>query len=258
MAASRASRSLAEAAAAHLWQLYCLESPQELDLVALAAARNVFIVEKPLDSADAWLLRRKDYGLIRVSTRIAEAGRKRYAVAHELGHFELHATLSQIAACTSRDMRADYKGSVPEVEANWFAAELLMPSRLFASELGDAVPEFAAVRRLAAYFGTTLTAAAVRLVELSDEECAFVVSESGRVRWWRGSDRFLDRHWIECGRVLPVETAAGAAFAGESAPTEPVRVDGAAWTGRAEDGDWWEDLVPSNRYGQILSLLRPA
>jgi len=258
MVKSPANRIRAEAAATRLWQRFCLSGPKELDLTAVAAARNVFVVEKPLDSADAWLVRQGNYGLIRVSTRIEEPGRKRYAVAHELGHFELHAMVTQLAACTSQDMQADYKASAPELEANWFAAELLMPAKLFTKELGHTVPEFDSVRRLASYFDTTMTATAVRMVELSDEECAFVVSEKGRVRWWRASERFRDRYWLECGRRLPVESAAGAVFAGERPSIVSVRVDAVAWTGKDDGEEWWEDVVVSERYGQVFSLLRPA
>lgn len=258
MAGSQANKVRSELAAVRLWERYCLTGPDELDLEAVAAARGVFVVEKALDSADAWLVRQGRHGLIRVSTRIEEPGRKRYAVAHELGHFELHAAVTQLAACTSQDMRADYKGSAPELEANWFAAELLMPGKLFVPALGDEFPSFTAVRRLADHFGTTLTATAVRLVDVSDEECAFVVSEEGRVRWWRGSERFRDRYWITCGAGLPEESAAGAVFAGEEPAAGPVRVDAAAWGGQEGDDEWWEDVVVAERYGQVLSLLRPG
>ena len=68
-----------------------------------------------------------------VSTRPSQKrGRKRFAIAHEIGHWILHRDISQINACTDADMIDRYKASVPEVEASSFAAELLMPQAAFA------------------------------------------------------------------------------------------------------------------------------
>lgn len=257
MPRTQASRAIAEGAAARIWARYCIASPSEFDLDDVAA-RGAYVVEGTLDSADARLVRRGAQGVIRVSSRIAEPGRRRFAVAHELGHFEMHAAVSPLLACTSVQMRGDYRASVPEVEANWFAAELLMPAKLFARQHRHAFPSFEEVSRLAAYFGTSRTAAAVRLVELSDDECAFVASEGGRVRWWRGSERFRERYWIDCGVALSGESAAGAVFAGESPPGGPVQVPAAAWGGAEADEPWWEDVAGAGDYGQIHSLLRPS
>lgn len=75
-------------------------------------ALGVLILEGPLDSADARLIRRGAHGLIRVKQDIPESGRKRFAIAHELGHWLLHRNLSQVLACTSEDMVAKYKASI--------------------------------------------------------------------------------------------------------------------------------------------------
>ena len=68
--------------------------------------------------------------MIRTKRGIREEGRKRFAIAHELGHWFLHENESQFFVCTAEQMR-EYKGSPTEVEANIFASELLMPTFLF-------------------------------------------------------------------------------------------------------------------------------
>jgi IrrE N-terminal-like domain len=101
--------------------------------------------------------------LIRVKEDILEPGRKRFAIAHDMGHWLLHKNVSQVLACTSEDMVAKYKASAPEIEANYFAAELLMPEKLFAPRIDRASLSVRLIKDLAADFQTTLTATAIRL-----------------------------------------------------------------------------------------------
>ncbi len=68
--------------------------------------------------------------------------RKRFTIAHELGHWVCHASVTASPApsyCRARDLRQDADRAL-EREANVFAAELLMPEppvRLAWGELGD-------------------------------------------------------------------------------------------------------------------------
>ena len=87
-------------------------------------ALGVLVLEAPLVKADARLIRKGPRGLVRVKHDIPEPGRKRFAVAHELGHWLLHKEQSQVNSCTDQNMVIKYKASAPEVEANYFAAEL--------------------------------------------------------------------------------------------------------------------------------------
>ena len=110
-----------------VWKLYGFTSPKELVLEDLAFAMGVLVMEGRLDGAEARLLRKGSRGIMRVKADIPEPGHKRFAIAHELGHWLLHGSVSQVLACTSEDMVAQYKGSEPEIEANYFASALLMP-----------------------------------------------------------------------------------------------------------------------------------
>lgn len=250
------SRTRAEAAAIRLWTHYGFRSPKDIELEVLSFARGALVKEGPLDTADARLVRKGKRGLIRVNQSIPEPGRKRFAIAHELGHFEIHAAQSQWSACTSKDMVASYKMSGLESEANWFAAELLMPRIHFQKEVNGAFPEFSLVKQLATYFETTITATAIRLTELSDERVAFVVSENGKVRYWRASDSFDEEYRLEPDMLLSPESAAGAICEGETPEGKSVRIEPTAWGGPEYEEDWWEDAFVLESYGQILSLIR--
>ena len=249
------------ARASKIWKKYGFTSPVDLVLEDLAMAHGVLVVEGRLDTADARLIRKGKRGLIRLKEDIPEPGRKRFAVAHELGHWVLHELVSQILSCTSDDMVAKYKASVPEVEANYFAAELLMPQSLFRPRIHGAYPSTDVIRELAEYFQTSLTATAVRFIEVADEPCAMVVSERGRVRWWRASERLAGQFWLEPKSEVSAETVAGAYFSGEPIPAEPEEVDAEAWLGgraRQIAESLFESAVPLDRYGQVISLLWPG
>ena len=244
---------------AALWRLYGFKAPSDLVVEDLALALGVLILEGPLDSADARLIRRGARGLIRVKQDIPESGRKRFAIAHELGHWLLHRNLSQVLACTSEDMVAKYKASAPEIEANCFAAELLMPEMLFLPRIRVAEPSFKVIKELAAYFQTSLTATAIRYVELSDDYCAVVVSENGMIRWWRGSKSFEDRCWVDAGSPLSRDTVAGAFFAGEQIESSPQELDVETWLSKSPSSDDLkiiEEAIMLKRYGQVISLIR--
>ena len=247
--------------AAGLWRRYGFSTPADLVLEDLAYALGVLVLEAPLDTADARLLRKGSRGLIRVNRDIPEPGRKRFAVAHELGHWLLHKTTSQIIACTNEDMVARYKASPAEVEANYFAAELLMPERLFLPHVRGVSPTFDLIKQLASVFTTTLTATAVRLVELSDDYCAVVVSQSGRIKWWRGSDKFEEKCWIDAGTVLSERSVAAAYFSGREPVLGSEELDAEAWLARCPGGPGTkvvEQAIPLGKYGTVISLVRLA
>lgn len=259
---SPGNKAGAFAAAARLWDLYGMSRPEDLVLEDLAYAMGVIVVEGHLDGADARLVRRGKRGLIRVRKDIVEDGRKRFATAHELGHWVLHERVSQVLACTSEDMVKQYKASIPEVEANYFASALLMPEKLIRPRIRGQQPTFDVIKDLAASFNTSLTATAVRFVELSTEYCAVVISEHGKVRWGRASEALEEAFRLEPGSPVPRGSAAAAAFRGGNTSDGPREVDIATWLRTDDDGELeleadtiCEDARLFTQYGLVLSLL---
>lgn len=144
--------------------------------------QGVLCLEANLTGCLARLVRKGRRGIIRTYIGIREQGRRRFAIAHELGHWFLHEAESQFFICTGEDMR-DYKGSPMEVEANLFASELLMPARLFKPLAEDAEPRMEFVKALAGRFNTSLTSTGMKFVDLNRHECILVLSTNGVVEW---------------------------------------------------------------------------
>lgn len=156
-------------------------------------------------------------------------------------------------------MLASYGASSLEVEASVFAGSLLMPENLFIERASGRRPTVNVITELADFFGTSLTATALRYVETSNDYYVFVVSENNRIRWWRASESFGDHElWIENRTTLPRNSVAAAFFRGENISVKPQFVDFSAWLGHLPgiDSDTIiEQAFPLPAYSQVISIL---
>src|SRR6185369_12396617 len=108
-----------------------VKAPSEIDLEMLAyAAGRLIIEEGGLETSEGRLVAtRTRGGSIRVKAGLS-SGRKRFTIAHEIGHFILHPLEEQDRQHSRRDFEV-FHDAGEEAEANIFAAELLMPEFLF-------------------------------------------------------------------------------------------------------------------------------
>jgi Zn-dependent peptidase ImmA (M78 family) len=246
MASNRRPSAIPFAKAAQLWETFDWKHPDALNLENLAMALGALILYRPLQSAEARLTRKGDRGIIRVRDDLEPPTRRRFAVAHELGHWQLHQSVSQLFVCTEADMIADYRNSSIEAEANSFASALLMPAHLFVERIRSHRPTFDELESLAAYFNTSLTATAIRRVDVSGDYCAVVVSRASRVKWWRGSDDFEDAYWINPGSALPRQSPARELTA-TCRTSSPVRTPANVWADERH-GMYAQEFVEESAY----------
>jgi hypothetical protein len=165
----------------------------------------------------------------------------------------MHAPEGRLSLCSDGDfLRYDAAAGDAEEEANWFAAELLMPKPLFEPECDVKQPSLAMVRALAEKFTTTPTATAIRFVDLAPEACAVVWSENGAIKWAIRGPEFWPR--IEFGQRLSSYTHAGDAFNGKMLPRGPQLVPARAWTSK-QGGDLYEDTEWFSGLRATLTLL---
>ena len=251
MAVTKASLRAAKHAATLLIKEFHISRPEEIALEDIAMAKGVFVRDAPLEGAEARLVTWGSHGLIRVKPGLPELGRRRFAIAHELGHWELHRKIAPLCHCTDNDICRYAKVDL-EVEANAFAGALLMPTDLITSMCWEADPSLELVCRLAETFGTSITAAAVRFVEECRQTCIVVFSENAKVKWWRARD--YERLWIQPGQEIdPRSSALEPASRGDM---EQVQID--VWFqdwAREGPQDLYEQSMVLGRYGTVLTLL---
>jgi Zn-dependent peptidase ImmA (M78 family) len=98
--------------------------------------------------------------------------RQRFTIAHELGHLQLHKDALYVDGLVRRDAESSLALNSQEIEANAFAAELLMPRKLVLQEITKRVPEGGVaeaaklVRQMAKSFEVSEQAMEFRLVNL--------------------------------------------------------------------------------------------
>jgi hypothetical protein len=194
-------------------------------------------------------------GFIAVRETIREVGKKNFTIAHELGHLLLPGH-DESTVCLQGDVEAwDVGLSKQELEANEFAGELLLPTRLIQKLLSTDKPSFELIESLATRFSTSLTATAYRFAEATSHACAVVWSERGSTKWFVRSEEF--RHWIQMHQSLDRRTLAVECFSSEGAPRSQEKVSASAWlVGDIPEGAMVVEhtrCMPS--YGGALTLL---
>jgi hypothetical protein len=189
----------AQGAAFKIAQEYGFRHPRDIDLEAVAIDRGLKLKFGGIAGCEARLVRLGDRGVVRIRLSNPSHPRTRYAISHEIGHFELHPD-TQTFFCTANDLR-DYRKDPKESEANAFASELLMPSGLLRPVLAKKDLSIATATFIASEFNVSLTAASIRLCLEKTDESYLVLSRNGNVEW---ASRHSDRQgiWIERNQRL--------------------------------------------------------
>lgn len=226
------------------------------DVHQIASTLGVAVHERPLERCEGMLVRIKGTakGVIAVKASIREGSRKRFTVAHELGHLLLPGH-DNCGVCDTGVIET-WAGDVRDLEreANVFAAELLMPATVLQQQVGSEAPSLQLLDTVAATFGTSLTASGYRFASLTSYAVALVWSEAGRIRWAKKSDEFGG--WIRLREQLDSRTFAADLFGGVDVPPGAHRVPADAWLERAgADTFLMEESRPLPGYGAVLTLL---
>lgn len=193
-------------AANQITKVLRLALPQDkwfpVDPLAIAQEFGIQVHEDDLGTGiEGAMLSSGKRSAIVINSRIRESGRRSFTAAHELGHYSLHRDRSELR-CSFEDLvdTAPHPANI-EQEANEFAMTLLMPMDDIREQAGTSVPTIAMVKRLAARYGTSLTATALRLRESSPKSFALAYVTSGQVRWWWPTSRFRWR--MKRGQAWP-------------------------------------------------------
>ncbi len=181
-----------------------LDDPTQFPLDEIILGRKAFYEEVPLDGKDGEIVSYHGKSIIQVNSNIPFAPRKRFAAAHELGHYEMHRSLQPIFTDTEEDMMNWYKAGPQEMEANEFASEFLMPSEVFYNECERKKFGPAVIEHLASRFQVSKTAAILKFVKRGNHPVVIVYCKDNQMKWWKPSDDF--RYFLEFERDKPPPT----------------------------------------------------
>jgi Zn-dependent peptidase ImmA (M78 family) len=138
--------------------------------VQLAEKEGIKVFDAEFEDRSISGVLRKDDGIFQIYVNSSHSiVRKRYTIAHELGHFYLHK--DQVSAFIDPELNLYRCESVEasgtdsrfrEVQANKFAAALLMPAKL----VGEALVDTRDIDELAAKFLVSCEAMGIRINSL--------------------------------------------------------------------------------------------
>jgi hypothetical protein len=200
---------------------------------------------------------------IMYATYVKSDGFQRFSVAHELGHYFLEGHVDHVLKDGFHESRAGFVTADPyELEADSFAAGLLMPSGAFKRAIGRRDPGLGVISELADDCRTSLTATAIRYAELTGDAVAVVVSTRGIIDYCILSEAMKTLPglaFIRKGTDVPSGTAT-AAFA-----SVPEKVSAGAavdeetlvrfWLGGTSNSKIREQTIGLGTYGKCLTVL---
>jgi hypothetical protein len=153
-------------------------------------------------------------------------------------------------------------GDAYELEADHFAAGLLLPAGLCKRAIVRCDAGLAAIESLAVQCRTSLTATAIRYAELTDDAAATIISTGAVIDYCFLSEAMKSLPqiaWLRKGSPVPKETgtsqlstAAERVVKGDRLVNETDVMD---WLGGTRSAIVTEEVVGLGRYGKILTVL---
>jgi Zn-dependent peptidase ImmA (M78 family) len=157
-----------------------------IDLRDLIIYNNGMVREVDLKNCDGRMVMKNGRSIVTIDSKIEYEQRKRYVLAHELGHILLHA--DKEASFTDDDTTLEgYRKGTQEKEANDFAAELLMPVEQFKASCDGKRFSPQLISELSIKFNTSLTSTIYRFVDLGNHPIATFYSKEKKVQYWKKS-----------------------------------------------------------------------
>ena len=256
--------SIAETTADLVLDKLNISKPDDLHfLKQIVFALRAIYREYPIQGSEARIMIGHGKPIITVSTSLANLERRRFSIAHELGHLELHRGSGLLMSCTKDDIQYKPNNTNVDVEqeANQFAYAFLMPARFVQKPFSESEPSFDLVVDWATILETSLTATAFRFTKFCSEPVAVVYSQQGVIQYFHASASFTELGvFPDVKNKVGVNTNARKLFDGIDTKNQWREVGALDWFredktafDRRDTIKEWSIHMPS--YDAVLSLL---
>ncbi|GHT78488.1 hypothetical protein FACS1894130_05150 [Spirochaetia bacterium] len=237
-----------------------------IDLQKLAEKKDILVKPKNdcQDGVSGMLIRMgESYGIL-YATHLNNLGFENFSIAHEMGHYFLEGHPDQVLdingiheSCAGFISQNQY-----EREADTFAASLLMPEDLFKDKMKEFGTGFEGIEAMAKVCNTSLTATAIRYVELSNYKIAVIVSTNGIVDYCCFSNSVFDLKDIEKpkkGDKIPRGTKTELLAANPGLVSGGERLYGETdfrdWLDSKKPKEAAEEAIGLGKYGKVLTVI---
>jgi hypothetical protein len=160
------------------------ERPEQIDLEAIAWEHGAAVKYRPLDRCEAMIVGAQRRAIITVNCRAIHT-RRRFSLAHEIGHWHHHR--GRILFCGAADIGNPAHAPLdPENRADQFASDLLLPDFMFRPRIVKIKPlMLSTIREIAEEFNVSLTATLLKLAGSDRFPIVIVCHNKQRRRWFR-------------------------------------------------------------------------
>jgi Zn-dependent peptidase ImmA (M78 family) len=247
-------------AAQRLINEFGIEHPNDFTIEELIHARDIILEEKRISNSDGRIVFGKLKSKISVNSNIKYVGRRRFTLAHELGHFELHHNLN--THLEDNALTLDYfKNGGQEYEANQFATELLMPSKSFVAYTQGKQFSPELLRDIAEHFETSITSATFRYLELGQHPIFLFHCRDRKVIYWKNTNNYF-RKVKDITKLQPPTDSVAMEFFNDGTiyrkDESAQEIEKSTWfeTGEYDsDDEYFEYAIVTKQYNTVFSVV---
>lgn len=246
-------------AARNILEEFGLDNPNDFSIEDLIHARDIVFEEKEVPNCDGRIVFGQSKAKITINTGIKYVGRRRFTLAHELGHFELGHNQNPH---DDTPLTLDYfKNGGQEYEANQFATELLMPESLFIDFTKGKKFSPELLRNIAEYFQTSITSATFRYLELGQHPIYLFHCRNKQVTYWKNTSDYYKKVKDITRLSPPSDSVAmeffndGTIYRKEESAQEIVKSTWFETNDYDSDDPYYEYAIVTKDYNTVLSVV---
>jgi hypothetical protein len=204
-----------------------IEHPDQIDLEAIAWADGAAVKYRPLDQCEAMIVGTARRAIITVNSN-ALPTRKRFSLAHEIGHWHLHR--GRVLVCAENDIgNPAHRALDPENQADQFASDLILPGYMLRPRIAKLKRlSLSSAREIADEFNASLTATLLSLAD-ADHFPIIIVCHSKQGRRWFRRGPMVPRWWFPKDDLDSESLAFEMLFGGAAESSYPNKIGADAW-----------------------------
>lgn len=246
-----------------------LDEITDLEMDLFVSGLDAMLLEEELTNCDGKIIFGNSKTVIKVNSNIQFDQRRRFIIAHEIGHLIMHRNMQLPEDTFSvfniiAGMENALKNGLQELEANEFASELLMPEKLFLKEAIGKKFSPQLIKQLSERFKTSLSATLFRYLQFKQlHPICLVFIEKGKVKYWKKSDDL--KVWMEDYiRLAPPYDSVATEYISKNyeflykLDAKAQIINKSTWfkLGKYDDDtDFYEYCIPTKNHQTILSVI---
>lgn len=244
------------------------EEITDIPIEMIVSGLGATFIEEPMNNSDGKIIRGIKKTIIKVNSDIPYESKKRFTIAHEIGHLLMHDKLDvhhEDSRTTNwfKSTENQAKKGKQEWEANDFASELLMPSGLFLEAIKRKGFNHNLIKSISDKFKTSLTSTVYRFAKLDAYPILVVYIHDGIVHNWSKSDSLWGRV-KEVNKLPPPEDSVALEYIESGyeyiyeGNEKSQTISKSTWfelRDNEDDRDFFEYCIPTKAYKTIISVI---